>query len=181
MSPPQTLQELLDIEAIKQLKARYVRLMDARDWDAWRALFTPDATFESPVTVGTRISLEDFVARVRANPIVLGSMHQAYLSEIEVEGDGARGLWAMSSIHPPEDFSAHWPDVFAGRGAHSDEYAALLSRLFSRESFIFQSYGYYRDEYRRTGDGWRISALTQWHDRRDALPGFALRMRDDDR
>jgi hypothetical protein len=171
------MQDLLDIEALKQLKARYVRLLDARDWPAWRALFTPDATFESPVTLGTPLTLDDFVERVRANPIVLGSMHQAYLPEIEIAGDSARGLWAMSSIHPPEDFSAHWPEVFGGRGAHSDEYVALLERLFSRESFIFQSYGYYRDEYRRTDDGWRISSLSQWHDRRDALPGFALRMR----
>src|SRR3954463_5159783 len=164
---PATMQDLLDIEEIKQLKARYVRLLDVRDWPAWRGVFTPDATFESPVTLGTRITLDEFVERVRGNPIVLGSMHQVYLPEIMVDGDSASGLWAMSSIHPSEDFSAQWPEVFAGRGAHSDEYVVLMKRVFSRESFVFHSYGYYRDEYRRTEAGWRISSLSQWHDRRD--------------
>jgi hypothetical protein len=178
MSGPSTLADLLDIEAIKQLKARYVRCLDTRDWDGLRAAFTPDATFSSPVTKGARIDLDTFIERIRVNPIVLGSMHQVYLPEIELREDGtAEGVWAMSSIHPPEDFSEHWPGVVAGRGEHSDEYADLLRRLFSRESFVFQSYGYYREEYRRTDAGWRIEALTQWHDRRDALPGFVLRMR----
>jgi hypothetical protein len=36
-------QELLDREAIKELKARYFRLVDEQDWDAYRQLFTDDA------------------------------------------------------------------------------------------------------------------------------------------
>ena len=35
-------QELLDIEAIKQLKARYFRLLDAKDWEAFVEIFTED-------------------------------------------------------------------------------------------------------------------------------------------
>ena len=31
-----------DVEAIKQLKARYCRLLDTKDWAAWRDLFTDD-------------------------------------------------------------------------------------------------------------------------------------------
>jgi SnoaL-like domain len=30
-----------DIEAIRQLKARYFRLMDTKDWDGFRASFRP--------------------------------------------------------------------------------------------------------------------------------------------
>ena len=37
------LQQLLDIEAIKQLKHRYFRLMDAKAWDELAAMFTDDA------------------------------------------------------------------------------------------------------------------------------------------
>ncbi|BBZ71012.1 hypothetical protein MPRS_21050 [Mycobacterium paraseoulense] len=33
---------LLAIESIKQLKARYCRHLDAKDWAAWRTIFTDD-------------------------------------------------------------------------------------------------------------------------------------------
>ena len=45
MSDP--LQQLLDIEAIKQLKARYFRCMDTKDWDGFRDVFTVDAVLEA--------------------------------------------------------------------------------------------------------------------------------------
>ena len=33
---------LLEIEAINQLKARYCRYLDAKDWETWRAIFTDE-------------------------------------------------------------------------------------------------------------------------------------------
>ena len=39
------LTHLADIEAIKQLKARYCLLLDAQEWVDLRALFTDDARF----------------------------------------------------------------------------------------------------------------------------------------
>ena len=33
---------LHEVEAIKQLKARYCRYLDTKDWDAWRAIFADD-------------------------------------------------------------------------------------------------------------------------------------------
>ena len=36
---------LADIEAIKQLKARYFRLLDTKQWDDLKALFARDAQF----------------------------------------------------------------------------------------------------------------------------------------
>lgn len=38
---------LLDIEEIKQLKARYFRLLDTRRWDEWAQLFTVDCEFRT--------------------------------------------------------------------------------------------------------------------------------------
>ena len=37
------LRELRDIESIKQLKARYFRFMDTKQWDEWQWVFTEDA------------------------------------------------------------------------------------------------------------------------------------------
>ena len=33
---------LMEIESIKQLKARYCRYLDTKDWDSWRDVFTDD-------------------------------------------------------------------------------------------------------------------------------------------
>ena len=41
------LQQLMDIEAIKQLKARYFRFMDEKRWDEWGQVFTHDATLDT--------------------------------------------------------------------------------------------------------------------------------------
>ena len=43
-----TVQMLWDIEQIKQLKARYFRLLDAKDWDAFAELFTDDCEHHLP-------------------------------------------------------------------------------------------------------------------------------------
>lgn len=37
------LEELLAIEEIRKLKARYFRALDAKDWDAFAGVFAPDA------------------------------------------------------------------------------------------------------------------------------------------
>jgi 3-phenylpropionate/cinnamic acid dioxygenase small subunit len=34
--------QLMDIEQIKQLKARYFRLLDTKQWEAWGQVFTAD-------------------------------------------------------------------------------------------------------------------------------------------
>ena len=39
-------EELLAIEQIKQLKARYFRCMDTKDWDGLRAVFAPNAVLD---------------------------------------------------------------------------------------------------------------------------------------
>ena len=41
-----TAEQLTDIEAIKQLKARYFRLMDTKRWEEWGDVFTKDARLQ---------------------------------------------------------------------------------------------------------------------------------------
>jgi hypothetical protein len=36
------LDTLVDVEAIKQLKARYCRYLDTKDWNQWRTVFADD-------------------------------------------------------------------------------------------------------------------------------------------
>ncbi|WP_350223999.1 nuclear transport factor 2 family protein [Pseudarthrobacter sp. fls2-241-R2A-168] len=39
---PANLDDLLAVEAIKQLKGNYFRYLDTKHWEAWRQLFTDD-------------------------------------------------------------------------------------------------------------------------------------------
>jgi len=43
-----------DLEAIKQLRARYCRLLDTKDWEGWRDVFTEDviAVVDNAVSTG---------------------------------------------------------------------------------------------------------------------------------
>ncbi len=43
-----TVQMLWDIEQIKQLKARYFRMIDTKDWEGFRELFTDDCVHHLP-------------------------------------------------------------------------------------------------------------------------------------
>jgi hypothetical protein len=89
-------QRLLDIEAIKQLKARYCLLLDAQEWDQLRTLFTDKLRAE--VGSGNYDTADAFVDRLRANLTGESHVHYAYMPIIELAGPGeARGLWAFSN------------------------------------------------------------------------------------
>jgi hypothetical protein len=48
------LQELLELEALKRLKASYFYYLDTKAWESWLSLFTTDAILEWDVAVATR-------------------------------------------------------------------------------------------------------------------------------
>jgi len=91
-----------EIEALKQLKARYCRFLDTKDWTAWRGLFTDDFVSDTSEASGKLIEgADEFVAFVRKT---LGSpqrvtVHQVHAPEIELTSDStARGIWALEDI-----------------------------------------------------------------------------------
>ena len=127
---------LAAIEAIRQLKARYFRLMDAKQWDEWRDVFTDDlrmwATDDSGIeepTEGRDVFVEATSSFLRAAI----SVHHGHMSEITVDGDTASGVWSM------EDH-LWWPP---GEGP---------GHLWGT--------GWYEETYRRGDDGeWRIATM----------------------
>ena len=48
----QTPERLLAVEQIRQLKARYFRLLDTKRWDEFEALFSADAVFDMREAAG---------------------------------------------------------------------------------------------------------------------------------
>ena len=58
--------ELREIESIKQLKARYCRYLDTKDWPAWRTVFTDDFVSNTAEAGGRVIAgADEFVAYIR--------------------------------------------------------------------------------------------------------------------
>lgn len=93
---------LLAIESIKQLKARYCRYLDAKDWAAWRTLFTDDFLSDTAEAGGKRIvGADDFVAFTRKS---IGrrsqaTAHQVHAPEIDLtSATTARGVWALQDV-----------------------------------------------------------------------------------
>ena len=68
MTTVQTHDVLVDIEAIRQLKARYCRFLDNKDWAAWRTIFTDDFVSDTSAAGGTIIAGADDFARTWAGP-----------------------------------------------------------------------------------------------------------------
>jgi hypothetical protein len=93
---------LIAIEAIKQLKARYCRHLDTKDWAAWRAIFTDDFVSDTADAGGKLITgADDFVAFTRKG---IGrpsqaTAHQVHAPEIELtSATTARGVWALQDV-----------------------------------------------------------------------------------
>ncbi len=116
-----------DITAIAQLKYRYLRALDTKQWDDFEACFHPDATGDyNGLVFDDRGAL---VAYMREN---LGegmlTLHQAHHPEITVEGDTATGRWYLQDKVIVEAFK-----------------------------FMLEGAAFYEDRYVRTPEGWRIA------------------------
>ena len=130
-----TPEDLVEIEQIRQLKARYFRLMDQKDWDAWAQVFCEDVVIDtkhegSPLIHGRQAFYEYLP------PILEGvkTVHHGHMSEIELTSPTtATGVWSMEDM-------LWWPPEQGGR------------HLWGK--------GWYFEQYRKEADGeWRILEL----------------------
>lgn len=142
---------LADIFAIQQLKSRYFRYLDTKEWARWRELFTDDMVFfiEDSVlprtTEPTTRSGDDFVEYVSRTLLNAVTVHHGHMPDIDFTGDrSARGVWAMFD----------WVDD-------------------SERGTAMQGYGHYHESYEKGDDGnWRIRELRLTRLRVDSLtPG----------
>ena len=88
-------ERLLAIEEIKQVKARYFRCMDMKDWADFTAVFAPDATVDyAPEAADS----SDWKASGAANVVALVrkvvgpavSIHHGHMAEVEVTSRARR-------------------------------------------------------------------------------------------
>ena len=144
---------LAEIEAIKQLKARYCRLLDTKDWAGWREIFADDFVSDTASAGGMVITgADDFVAFVRKT---LGrpsrpTAHQVHTPEITMtSATTATGIWAL------QDVVRFAPGV------------------------TMVGYGHYHETYEKADGQWRISASRLTRLREDVVtPLFSVYISD---
>jgi hypothetical protein len=127
------LHQLIAIEEIKRLKARYFRFIDLQDWASFATLFTDDAVMDMREGMPER-DAEDSVLRgpleisafARETVGAVGhTVHHGYMPEIEILTDtSATGIWAMSDRLRRVD-GLRGVVVFTGFGHYHDSYARV--------------------------------------------------------
>ena len=135
---------LLEIEAIKQLKARYCRYLDTKDWQAWRSLFSDDFLSDTSPAGGKVIQgADDFVAFTRKSLRSLATVHQVHAPEIELMSPTtARRVWALEDV------------VRFGPGVN------------------LRGYGHYTETYEKVDGQWLITSSTLTRLREDVFNAF---------
>jgi uncharacterized protein (TIGR02246 family) len=121
-----------DVEAIKQLKARYFRTMDTKDWAGMRLIFTDDVVMDTTDSGGGVVSGADafleFLQQTLADAV---TVHHGHMPEITlISPVSASGIWALHD-------EIVWPDGTTMRGD-----------------------GHYHETYARVGGEWRIRSST---------------------
>jgi hypothetical protein len=96
MGTPRTLEDLLDLEALRQLKTRYVYALDGCRHDELRALFADDAAIEID---GDRFAVDAFIAMVTKAYAGIRALHRISAPLIDLlSDDEARGMWTFTSV-----------------------------------------------------------------------------------
>jgi hypothetical protein len=106
---------LADVEAIKQLRARYARAVDTKDWALFGDSLVEDARLSTDRGVDEgREHIVEVISRALASATTVHHLHQP---EIELTGpDSATGTWAMNDLVDFETFSLR------GYGHYNEEY-----------------------------------------------------------
>lgn len=138
------LKRLADIEAIKQLKARYFRFLDTKQWHELQKQFAPDARFNIAGSRSQPTTVDEFINSVGTHLKEAVTIHHGHMPEIEVDdGFHARGIWAMYDLveMPP-----------------------------ASDRLSFRGFGHYHEEYSKIDGSWVISSLQLTRLRVDSWP-----------
>lgn len=145
--------QLLAIEQIKQLKARYFRCMDTKDWAGLRAVFCDDAVFDARASLSLDGDGEDpeaesnnwvyhggdvIAAFVRDTVTPLRTVHHGHCHEIEIQSETeARGVvamedkvWELAGGAPVLHGCGHYHETYRCEGGAWRISTSRLTRLY---------------------------------------------------
>lgn len=138
------------LEQIRQLKARYFRLMDTQQWDQFPSCFTADihARYEGVPRASTDLPLDieisgrdELVNGIRELMTGAQSIHQGFMPELRLTGaDSAEGTWSMFDyVMLPTCHFKGWGHYFETYVREGDEWRIRtihLTRLHTEEQFL---------------------------------------------
>jgi hypothetical protein len=135
-------EELKAIEEIRQLKSRYFRFLDTKNWDGMASVFSSDAIFDlragavvnpddggpgTDTVLHGKDRIVDFLAESLIGAV---SVHHGHGHEIRIDSPTeAHGIIAMEDI----------------------------IRTADTRALILHGHGHYEETYRRDGGQWRIA------------------------
>ncbi|WP_182525397.1 nuclear transport factor 2 family protein [Nocardioides dongkuii] len=115
-----------DITQISQLKYRYLRALDTKQWEEFEECFVAGATGDyNGLVFDDRTALVGYMRKHMVEGMI--TLHQAHHPEIDVDGDTATGRWYLQDKVIVEAFK-----------------------------FMLEGAAFYEDRYVRTPEGWRI-------------------------
>lgn len=127
-----------DYVAISEVKARYCRFLDTKNWDGWGDLFTDNFELDTRPSGGTLTHGRDEALKIVRESIGDAvTAHQVHSPEMVIEGDTATCIWAMQD-------RVIWSQERATKAG----IAGLTG------------YGHYHERYVRQDGRWRIAAQT---------------------
>jgi uncharacterized protein (TIGR02246 family) len=136
--------ELQAYLAICEVKARYCRALDTKDWAGYAEVFTEDLVLDTSAAGGPpAIAGRDAAIRmIRASVETARTAHQVHSPEITLNGDTAEVVWAMQD-------RVVWGEDRRPRMGYASH----------------TGYGHYHEHYVRRDGRWRIAKqrLTRLH------------------
>ncbi len=118
-----------DWGAICEVKARYCRFLDTKQWAAWADLFTEDLVLDTAEAGGPPpvTGRDEAVAMVRGTLDTARTAHHVHMPEIAIADDTAEVIWAMQD------------------------------RVTFGNGYSFVGYGHYTETYVKRGGDWKIA------------------------
>jgi SnoaL-like domain len=131
-------ERILAIEEIKQVKARYFRCMDTKDWAGFESVFAADVTVDYTPPGGnpgewSASGASKVVAFVRKMVESAITVHHGHMPEVEVTAAStARAIFAMEDL-------IWWPEGSRRKTLHG--------------------WGHYHESFEKIGGQWKIKTL----------------------
>ena len=119
--------DLTILENLRQLKYRYLRALDLKEWDEFADTLMPDATahYGDRASFSGRDAIVEFM-RQSVGPGII-TVHHCHHPELQVDGDRATGRWALQD-----------------------------TVIITDHRTVLRGAAFYEDQYVRDGDVWRI-------------------------
>ncbi|AOR76169.1 nuclear transport factor 2 family protein [Novosphingobium resinovorum] len=119
--------DFADWLAICNLKAAYCRMLDTKDWEGWKQLFTEDCVLDTRPSGGSREEGRERICTIVSTALANAkTAHHVHSPQIDIDGDRAQVVWAMQDRVVKDDFA-------------------------------LTGYGHYHETCVRTVEGWKIA------------------------